>query len=319
VGTTRRILVYPIVLALFALIVTGPASPADPDGVTVPSHPPPEGHHESEIAEASPDPARPRRVWWFAPPADFYPQYIAAPRRPPSALLLIHPLDTEIPESEGNRTGVRLGGRFALFRVHPEGSPNRGWQLDLEAGFSGHFDMDNALDNIGWDGFYGLFLSWKIRPAIGFRIGTLHDSAHVGDEYTERTGRQRIGYTREELVAGISWSSRDRWRAYAEAGRAYGDIDDFQARWRLQSGIEYIGKRHFWNDRMPWYAAADITAFEESDWRLTVAAQLGLILPTGRGTSRFRVALEYVDGRSVLGEFFFHDESYLSLGLFFDL
>jgi hypothetical protein len=260
-----------------------------------------------------------RRVWWLAPPADFYPQYIADPRRPQSALLLIYPIDTEIPESDGNRTGVRLGGRFALFRVHPEGDPDRGWQLDLEAGFSGHFDMDNALDNIGWDGFYGLFLSWKIRPAIGFRIGTLHDSAHIGDEYAERTGRERIGYTREELVAGMSWSFSHGWRTYAEVGHAHGDIDDFQARWRLQGGLEYIGRRHFWKNRMPWYAAVDITSFEESDWRLTAAAQLGLILPTGRGSSRFRVALEVVDGRSVLGEFFTHDESYLAVGLFFDL
>jgi hypothetical protein len=308
-----------MVFALLTLIVVGPALCAEPADLEGPTAVPAERSQAIETNGVSPGPDRRRRVWWLAPPADFYPQYIADPRRPQSALLLIHPLDTEIPESEGGRVGVRLGGRFALFRVHPEGSPDRGWQLDLEAGFSSHFDMENALDNIGWDGFYGLMLSWRPGPDLGFRVGTLHDSAHVGDEYAERTGRRRIGYTREELVAGISWSFRDRWRSYAEIGHAYGDIDDFQARWRLQGGLEYIGRRHFWNNRMPWYAAADITAFEESDWQLTVAAQLGLILPTGRGTSRFRVALEFVDGRSVLGEFFFRDESYLALGLFFDL
>jgi hypothetical protein len=308
-----------MVFALLTLIVVGPALCAEPADLEGPTAVPAERSQAIETNGVSPGPDRRRRVWWLAPPADFYPQYIADPRRPQSALLLIHPLDTEIPESEDSRIGVRLGGRFALFRVHPEGSPDRGWQLDLEAGFSSHFDMENALDNIGWDGFYGLMLSWRPGPDLGFRVGTLHDSAHVGDEYAERTGRQRIGYTREELVAGISWSFRGRWRAYTEVGCAYGDIDDFQARWRAQGGLEYIGKRRFWKDRMPWYAAADITAFEESDWQPTVAAQLGLILPTGRGASRFRVALEFVDGRSVLGEFFFRDESYLALGLFFDL
>ena len=300
-------------------MVASAASAAGPHRPETPRPPARDLSQETGTGGDSAPSDHPRSVWWLAPAADFYPQYIADPRRPQSALLFLHPLETEIPESDGNRVGVRLGGRFALVRVHPEGDPDRGWQLDLEAGFSSHFDTAHALDNIGWDGFYGLFVSWKPRPEVGFRVGSLHDSAHVGDEYAERTGRERIGYTREELVAGVSWSFGQRSRTYAEIGHAYGDLDDFQASWRLQGGLEYVGKRRFWNDRMPWYAAADITSFEENDWRLTLAAQLGLILPTGRGTSRFRIALEYVDGRSVLGEFFFRDESYLAVGLYFDL
>lgn len=308
-----------IALAILQLTAAGPALCGEGRSLETPPPAAPGQGREIETTGDLSESKPVRRVWWLAPAADFYPQYIADPRRPQSALLFLHPLQTEIPESVGNRVGVRLGGRFALVRVHPEDDPDRGWQLDLEAGFSSHFDTAHALDNIGWDGFYGLFLSWKPRPELGFRMGALHDSAHVGDEYMERTGRERLGYTREELVAGISWSFGQHWRTYAEIGHAYGDLDDFQAPWRLQGGLEYVGKRHFWNDRMPWYAAADITAFEENDWHITVATQLGLILPTGRGTSRFRVALEFVDGRSVLGEFFFRDESYLAVGLYFDL
>ena len=62
--------------------------------------------------------------------------------------------------------------------------------------------------------------------------GTKHDSAHVGDEHSERTGRQRIGYTREELVAGVSWRPARKWRIYAEGGFGYG-LDDFQDPGRL--------------------------------------------------------------------------------------
>lgn len=277
--------------------------------------------HDQEIPEVAPGPQREqsRRVWLLAPPADFYPYYVADPRRSQSALLLMHPVSTEIPESDASRVGVRLGGRFALVRNHPRSNPDLGWQLDLEAGFSGHFDMGNSLDNIGWDGYYGLFLSWKPSDRLGFRVGALHDSAHVGDEYTERTGRERIGYTREEMVAGVGRSFGKRWIAYFEIGRMYSEMDQFQGPWRVQGGTQYIGKKRLLSDRMPWYAAIDLTSFEENDWQVTVAAQLGLILPTGRETGQWRLAIEYVNGRSVLGEFFFRDESYLALGLYYDL
>jgi hypothetical protein len=42
------------------------------------------------------------------------------------------------------------------------------------------------------------------------------------------------------------------------------------------------------------------------------------MIDTGRGSQRYRLALEYGDGRSALGEFFMYDETYVSVGLYFD-
>jgi hypothetical protein len=148
-------------------------------------------------------------------------------------------------------------------------------------------------------------------------VGTRHDSAHVGDEYAERTGRRRIGYTREELVVGVSVRPAPRWRLYAEGGLGYG-LEDFQEPGRLQAGVERLGARRFWNGRMSWYAAADLQPFQENDWKLRSALQLGFVLPTGRGTGRHRFALELVSGRSVMGEFASHDETSIGVGWFFD-
>jgi hypothetical protein len=256
--------------------------------------------------------------WWWAPPADFFPQYIADPRRAQSGLLAAGIVDSEIPESNNPRTFIRLGGRFALFRVHPPGDRERGFQLDLNAGFFGHFDISYSLDNIGWDGVYGLSVSWMPSERWGLRFGTQHDSAHVGDEYGERTGHQRIGYTREELLIGASLRVGERWRGYGELAWGY-SLDDFQDPGRVQAGVEYVGPRRFWRSRASLYAALDLCAFEERDWKITPTVQLGFLMPTGRGTSRFRLALEYSSGRSQLGEFSFYDESYLALGLYFDL
>ena len=66
-----------------------------------------------------------------------------------------------------------LGGSFSLFRAHPGDNPNRGLQLDFKGGFFGHFDIDNSLDNIGWDGIYGLTLAWRPTETLAFRAGTL--------------------------------------------------------------------------------------------------------------------------------------------------
>jgi hypothetical protein len=257
-----------------------------------------------------------RTIEW-TPAADFYPQYIADPLRPQSALKILYMADSEIPEGGTYRFGLHLGGRFGLVRWHPEGQPDRGWQLDFEGGFFAQFDMEDGFDNIGWDGLFGLYASWLPSPDLGFRFGTKHDSAHVGDEYAERTGRQRIGYTRQELVAGVSWRPAPGWRIYAEGGVAH-DLKDFQEPGRLQTGAEFLGARRFWKNRMSWYAALDLQAFQEDDWNPRSTLQLGYLLPTGRGTERYRFAVELVHGRSVMGEFAFRDETSVGVGWYFD-
>jgi hypothetical protein len=252
-----------------------------------------------------------------APPANFYPHYIADPIRAQSALFIGSVLDTEIPQVGDARFDLRLGGRFAILRLHPSGRPEVGWQLDFEGGFFGHFDVDSSVDNVGWDGIYGLLVSWKPSPRLGLRFGVLHDSAHVGDEYSERTGRRRIGYTRQEVVAGVSYQFRPHWRTYGELGASYG-LEEFQEPLRAQAGLEYLGTRRVLLDRMSWYAALDLRAYAENDWDIRSTVQLGLLLPFRSGTSRYRVAIEAGTGRTALGEFFFREESYIGIGWYFD-
>jgi hypothetical protein len=279
--------------------------------------PPTASAQEADTAHA--DASEDGRGWRFefAPPAGFYPHYIADPVRAQSALMLAAVNHTEIPDSGDGRFILRLGGRFAIVRYHPTTDPERGWQLDFEGGFFGHFDMDHSLDNIGWDGVYGLQLSWKPTASFGLRFGTLHDSAHVGDEYAERTGRRRIDSTREEFIGGLSWAFDGGWRSYFEVGYGFG-LEVFQDPLRAQAGVEYLSRGPRILGKLSWYTALDLRAYEENDWEVRVTAQLGLMLPFSRGTGRYRFALEYSDGRSALGEFFFRDESYLALGWYFD-
>jgi hypothetical protein len=267
-------------------------------------------------AEETKDSQKSGFVTQWMPPSVFYPMYLADPSRPVSSVTGMK-VDSEIPDTGDSRFALNLGGRFAIVRFHPDGQPERGWQVDIEAGFLGHFDTDRDQDNIGWDGIYAVYLSWLPNPKLALRVGSHHVSAHIGDEYAERTGRERIGYTREEAVAGLSYRPFARWLLYGETGFGSGPKET-GGTWQVQVGLEYHGKQLFWKGRMGWYAALDLHSYEETDWGVRVTTQIGFMLPTGRGTSRWRLAAEYADGRSVMGEFSFYDETYFRFGVFYD-
>ena len=250
------------------------------------------------------------------PLANFYPYYLADPRSAQTAIKLVGISNTDIEDTSNTRFNHGLGRRFGLVRFGDE-QRYKAWQLDLDVGYFASFDIEDHTDNIGWDGIYGLYLSHRLSPNTFIRFGTLHDSAHLGDEYIEETGRQRIDYTREELIAGMTWLPTPRSKLYTELGWAWDVKGDMEPpRW--QFGAEYYGANKDRYLGLPWYAATDITLFEERDWEPAINLQLGLIYATGRETERYRFVLEAYSGRSVLGEFSFEDESYLAISLYYD-
>ena len=260
------------------------------------------------------------------PPSNLYPRYAADPRGPQFGVMLLAFPSPRIPDSGDQRVGLKLGGRFGLLRIRPQGQPQdqpesgwqvRGWQVDIEAGFTGQFDIEHSLDNLGWDGTYAFLVSSEIRPGVHLQFGTKHVSSHVGDEYAERTGRRRIGYTREELAAGAAWSFAPRWRSYAEAGWGYAPKKEIgQEPGRLQLGLEHEAAGSLRGGRLGWYATLDLGSLEERGWRIDPTLQLGLLVPSGN--RRWRVGLGYHDGSVPIGEFYQVDEPYIALGLWLD-
>lgn len=277
-------------------------------------------------AQASPDdpPDQPvqerdsgRRLLLF-PSGSLYKPYIADPHRVGFGLVMHQYIDPDIPDSGSQRATLKAGGRLGLVGWLPK-DPSSGarWQLTLEAGLDAQFDVGFSLDSIGWDGNYGPQLTAIWPSGLSLKTGMLHTSSHVGDEYAERTGRLRIGYTREEIILGLSHTFKRRWRPYAEGGWAYKNSSDVQAPGRLQAGLEYEVPESLWQKRLGWYWAVDLSAMEERAWSLDVSAQLGvLIVSPGRS---WRIGLEYHDGRPALGEFYQRDENYVALGLWLDV
>ncbi len=231
------------------------------------------------------------------PAEDLYPIYIADPRRSSVSIMGMYFSNSEINSSGDNRIGLRLGGQFGMFRFHRREDQNHGFQLDVEVGFMGQFDIESNLDNIGWDGIYGFQLSWAPNDKLAFKIGLQHDSSHVGDEYAESHGRKRIEYTREEFLIGVSRFIARKWRLYAEGAYAYLLLNqELMKPWRVQCGLEYVSPDSFLHGSLGWYTAADISSFEENDWDANITAQIGLIFPVKGLEQNYRLAFEYYNG-----------------------
>lgn len=263
--------------------------------------------------------AAPRARVVFAPDADFYPTYIADPHRSTLSLKSVHLTDSTIPGAGDTRLGILAGQRFGVVRLHPEGRPDVGWQVDGELTIVAQFDRDDSEDNIGWDGLFGFRAARRYGSGFTWSAGFTHDSAHLGDEFIEETGRQRLNYTREELNAGAVLPFGETWQAYTEAGWTYHrGNNDLQDHWRVQGGLQVEPPPAWWEGLAGWYAALDVSAYEENDWDANVTIQAGVALHPDRG-GVWRVGLELYDGRSPLGEFFQEEETHFAIGFWIDL
>ena len=265
---------------------------------------------------SKPENEKPKKTGIWFPPNDFYPRYIADPLRPQNALTIQWLPHTELEDTTAGRFGLRTGGTLGIYRWHPEGDTDLGWQLSFEGGMSAQFDIGYSWDNTGWDGFYGLTLAWKPKHNLGFRIGSKHDSSHIGDEYSDRTGIQRIHYTREDAILGVSWELMPRWVLYSELGYGNGYAGSLTA--TIQVGTQYNTEQTYWKNRASYFVAFNSRSYEESDWRTRVTIQTGFMIPVGNRSSVHRIAIEAGLGRSVMGQFAHYDESWVAIGWFYD-
>lgn len=244
-----------------------------------------------------------------------YPIYIADPLRPTFNAQIQSYAQSSITNTGDHRFDLKLGANLPLYETEWH---KQTWQWVLLGGFHGQFDNDHEQDNIGWDGIYGLSLTTRLNRYLACRIGIKHISAHIGDELIERTGRIRIGYTRQELRAGLAWSPDTRMVLYSEAGYAYDQRNEaIQQPWRVQAGAQYQSPAKYWHQQIHWYSAVDLSAYQENNWDINTTVQAGF--GTRSQTQNWRLGLEFYNGRAQLGEFFQDHERYLSLGIWFDL
>ncbi len=254
----------------------------------------------------------------FSPAQHLYPLYLADPQRATFSAQNVYLDQTTTTSISHQRFDLKLGGELIILGMAESATQPDWLQLILEAGFHGQFDADQSQDNIGWDGIYSLYVSLRQNEQLAYRFGSKHISSHIGDELIENTGRQRINYTRQEWRLGVAWSFADNWLSYVDAGKGYGLRSKvLQAPWRAQLGLQYDNPAVFWNNQVGWYAAIDVSSYEENNWQHNNNLPLGFVARSQ--ARRGRIGLEFYDGRSQLGEFFQDRERYRGIGLWVDL
>lgn len=249
-----------------------------------------------------------------------YPRYLADPRRPRFGGAVGRTLGPSVPGASRSRIFLDLGVQRTFLELRPSSDSAHALQLDVQAGAFTQFDLIERLDSIGWDGWYGFHLSYDTGTPFLVKLGLRHLSAHLGDEYEEKTGGRRMNYTREDVSLALAYRLRDGSALYVEYGYAYHlGNPDVQRRQLLEYGVSHEADGLWLGGTTGYYAGLHVKHFQENGFEPDVAAQLGFLFRRGPGTLAMRFpAVEAYVGRAILGEMSQEREGYVSLGVWMD-
>jgi hypothetical protein len=209
---------------------------------------------------------------------------------------------------------VTLGGRVSLLRYGTDG-PGRpvGAELQLEGAGIPRLNLDENWDVDATDFRFGLPLTYG-RERWQAKFSYYHLSAHMGDEFAIREDAldERINFSRDALVAGLSFYPLPAWRWYAEAGWAF-HYDGGSEPWEVQVGVDVAepGPTDIWGTP---FLAINGHLREEHNYGGNVVFQAGLLW-RGNGTQTFRAGFHYFNGKSNQFEFFDQFEEQIGGGL----
>ena len=241
---------------------------------------------------------------WF-PEGLAYKHPLADPRAPVTGVRLQFPLDS----GDDLKIENRLATHMTIWR---QGDPAKAcFEVQAEGAAHGRFDLVHMWDMDGVDFRFGFPIVSRAGP-IALKLHPWHMTSHLGDEFIERTGRERVVYARNEICVGISWDVDAEWRVYAEAGYAFsrGEVNEPL---RFMAGVETVG-RHFGPAWPETFAALNLTSFEEQDYGVQFNLEAGVWLRPEKSNRGIRFSLGYFRGPSPLTQFLEDNEEFWSLG-----
>lgn len=209
---------------------------------------------------------------------------------------------------------VVLGGRMAVWRYGTD-SPTapQGYELQIEGAAMPRLNLDQFWDLEAVDFRFGVPLVWG-GDRWQWKAGYYHLSAHLGDELAIREGilAQRINYSRDVLLGGISYSPLPAWRWYAEAGWAF-YTDGGAEPWEFQFGLDLAAPGPTGPAGIP-FAAVNGHLREEVDFGGSFTVQAGWLWRGNSGRA-FRTGVHYYNGKSSQYQFFNFFEEQIGAGL----
>lgn len=213
---------------------------------------------------------------------------------------------------------IGLGVVFPLLQLSEfEGG---GVMLVADARVFARFRIEyQSRDDMGQDWFVGGGIEardglWSGRAAI------IHRSSHIGDEFSESTGAERIEFGSEQLDLLTAYDLPAGGRVYAGGSWIFRSYLGWDANLRAlgvrDRALVQVGADREWrpwsDPRLAAWAGIDVQAAERTEWDVgySLAAGIGI----GKGRS-LRVMFRFYDGPSTMGEFFLTPERYYALEL----
>lgn len=273
---------------------------------------------------ASPRPAEAQNRWF--PDEVYFTRPQAAPREPAFALRLLWTdlfrvrgaprerapflIDEPAEQLEREAQGeFVLGGNVRLWQAASwEGG---GLTVGLASAVFGRFRLETgSQDLVSTDWVVALPFEAR-RGAWSGRFQIMHWSAHLGDELIQQSGADRVDFTHNGLSLLVARDLGDV-RVYGGASRLSratleGDEpfpSDFTDRATVQFGADALWSP--WASVVLLEAGIDYQASDRTDWAGQWSAIAGIGVQDGDRSVQLRG--RFVDGPSMLGQFFLTDE-----------
>lgn len=214
---------------------------------------------------------------------------------------------------------VAVGGTFPLFRLASNDRPDNGWQFDLFAMIASRFIVQNYL--MATDYRFGVPITFAYGRWSG-KIAFEHTSTHVGDEYTEKTGRTNRSSIRDEIVFGLAYRVLEPLRVHATVGLNFNEHESFRKgtgsyRDRYSFGAEWSRPLATGAKGQP-FAAIDLEYRGDLDYTPNFSAQAGWQWLVDGARPGVRLVAEFYDGRNPFGQFLDRHENRISAALYYD-
>jgi hypothetical protein len=213
---------------------------------------------------------------------------------------------------------VSLGVIFPL--IHLSESERGGVMMYADARVFSRFRLEyESRDDMGQDWFVGGGFEMR-HDAWSGRAAIIHRSSHLGDEFIEMTGAERIEFGSEQLDLMAAYELPGIARIYGGGSwifRSYlGWEPQLVALGVKDRAVLQVGADNVWRPRagspLAIYAGLDVQTAERTDWDVGIAAAAGIGVQARRS---LRLMARLYDGPSTMGEFFLTPERYFTVEL----
>jgi len=253
------------------------------------------------------------------PKKDWLPLLLAAPRGPVTKAQLVYAEPNSAAYGAGPAGEVAISARTPVVLLS-DSTGTDAIVIGIEGAAFARFSfavITRELVNTDW--VFAVPLVWH-RGSHWLRLRYYHTSSHLGDEYQQRFGLSSINYSRDGvdfvgfvrpraamakclglgLYAGGLWSPN----SHPEEGVVY----------RGRMGVELDP---FGGERWRPYVALDAEREAGAKLGSRMTAQSGIWLPRVQGQP-LRLALEFMQGPSAMGQFTQRTTRRVALGLFWN-